>query len=105
MDKIDALVKIRDGLTQCLDAINEMLESMKPFCEPCDLIPSMDDIVWKATVGPSGPYERADADETNPNYKQLIHSLQEHHGKMIIDGHFLWSFVDQSIGRKKTERR
>ena len=102
MYDVDSLVKIRDGLQQTLDGINEMLESMKPFSEPCDLIPSMEGIVWKVTVGPSGPYEKAERDEANPSYKRLLHALQEHHGKMTVNGFFLWVFVDQSVGRKKT---
>jgi hypothetical protein len=101
VDKIDAFVKVRDGLQQTLDGINELLETMKPFHEPCDLIPSLEGIVWKATVGPSGPYEKSERDEANPNYKRLLHSLQEHHGKMTVDGFFLWVFIDQSVGRKK----
>lgn len=101
-DEIDGLVKIRDGLQLALDGINEMLESMKPYSEPSDLIPSMEGIVWVGTVGPSGPYEKAERDTANPSYQRLIHSLREHHGKMTVDGYFLWVFVDQSIGRKKT---
>ena len=105
MDKIDAFVKIRDGLLQALDGINEILEGMKPFSEPSDLILSMDGVAWVDKMGPSGAYEKAERDDANPSYQRLIHSLQEHHGKMTVDGFFLWVFVDQSVGRKKTERR
>jgi len=108
VSEVDFLVKLRDAACIIKDACEARLDDLAPkgvksFSEPCDLIPSMEGVMFKPTVGPSGAYEKAEPDPSNPAYSLLLKALGEHHGKMTADGYFVWVFVDQSIGRKKKE--
>jgi hypothetical protein len=87
------------------DAIEERIEELAPKNVRSDAMPDLSGVIWKDEIGAHGPYQKCEADTANPAYSLLIRALGEHNGKMSVDGYFLWKFVDQSIGRKKLERR
>jgi len=101
-NRVDSLVKIRDGAQMILDGVNEILESMSPYSKPSDVTPDLAGVMWKAATGDKGPDEKSEEDLNNPNYKLLLKALQEHSGKMSAGNYFVWTFSDnKTIGRKK----
>jgi len=103
MDKIDFLVKVRDGFMMAADAINEYLEDLAPLgvrgWDPAK-------IKWEETQGPSGPYQRATIEDNknNRDFELLLEDLEKHKGRLTKDGYFYWLFERSKIptvGRKK----
>lgn len=93
-NKVDSLIKIRDGLIQQLDGVNELIESMAPFVD-------MSKITWVKTEGPQGIYEKS-IDVQNSEYQKLQDDLVQHNGKLSLEHYFVWLFSDgKAIGRKK----
>jgi len=91
MSTVDFLVKLRDALQMAVDACNEYLESLVPP-EAKDWNPA--NIKWQQTEGPSGPYERATAEDNKgiSDFEVLMADLNAHNGKLTRNGFFYWLF-------------
>jgi len=104
--KINALVKVRDGLRQAADAFDEYLETLAPAGaqgKESKTEVDLSRIPWQAADGSKGPYESAH-DPTNPAFQELSKILAEHKGKMRIGPYFVWQFTNATkIGRKKSQ--
>jgi hypothetical protein len=92
---LQALAEFLNGVEASVQSTRHLLKKVK--VEGWD--PGK--ITWKATEGPSGPYERADKQD-NTDYQLLLKDLQENDGKMRREGFFYWLFDRQdAVGRKK----
>lgn len=98
--RLDALIKIRDGLV-------ELIDSYKPKGIE-DNIPDLSMILWKDAVGDRGPFQVAEvkSNANNAAFERLNSYLQAHSGKATVSGFFLWKFTDGSgsIGRKVVQK-
>ena len=101
--QVDFLMKLRDGLQQCVDAIQEELEKRGPQKEEPSRRWDPSKIKWTQEEGPKGPFEKSE-DFNSPDHKALLQDLKVHKGKMTHEGLFMWLFEDgQTIGRKKNK--
>lgn len=94
--KLDALIKIRDGIL-------ELIDTFRPAGIQDD-IPDLAQVAWKGATGPKGAFEVAEkqANENNASFARLAEYLNRHEGKATISTYFVWKFTDSSgsIGRK-----
>jgi hypothetical protein len=102
MDKLDFLVRVRDGHRMIADAIDEYLETIAPAeVRKTDLVADLEGMVWQSATGPKGVYEKT-KDNKNPSYTRLLKAVKEHQGKMTVSSYFVWLFDDQeTIARRK----
>jgi hypothetical protein len=97
--RIEALVKIRDGLRMASDAIDDYLQTLGPQESPARYDPEK--IKWQDAQGDKGPYQKS-TDLNSLDHKELLKDLATHEGKLTRRGFFYWVFQDSStIGRKK----
>jgi hypothetical protein len=105
----DCLFKIRDGLTQVLDAITEELEANDPNTKTSQTKIEYEKIQWTSANGNKGPFEAYPAyqqkpDEMNQDYMALKAKLLKS-GSFQHNGLFYWLFPNgTTIGRKPTKQ-
>jgi hypothetical protein len=59
-------------------------------------------INWIGKTGANGPFEMAELDPNNPDFKAMTQDLRDHNGKMTREGFFYWFFPGaEMVGRKK----
>jgi hypothetical protein len=62
---------------------------------------TMDQIDWVEAMGKSGPYERADFQESR-DFAFMLEDLAANDGTIEKDGFFLWKFRNSmTVGRKR----
>jgi hypothetical protein len=102
--KIDALLRIRDGLRMAADAFDDLIQTYAPKEVQADIIPDLTRLVWTEKLGPHGVFEIAQDD--SPGYADLFRSVNVHEGKMTLSGYFVWLLKDgKSIARKPARAR
>jgi hypothetical protein len=107
MSSLDFVARLKEGLAIMMDACNDYLEkqpgnefmqSHKADGPPWD----PNKIHWMVKSGDRGPFEIADLEPNNPDYKAMLEDLGGHNGKMTKEGVFYWFFPGaQTVGRKK----
>ena len=96
-EKIDALVRARDGLKMIADAVDDILQTLAP---PSIHKYDIEKVKWVDAEGPNGKYQRS-SDVNSIDFKELLKDLVLHDDKMTIGQYFVWKFEDDAkIGRK-----
>ena len=107
--KIECLIKARDGLRQAADAIDDYVQTLGPKQgRATDVPPDLGMVVWKPTTGPKGPFDIAES-KANANvvaFARLVEYLDNHQGRAMVSGYFVWKFGDTSgsLGRKLAQK-
>ena len=97
-DCLQAFEELRQMIDRYLSRKVEVLEQVEKKAY------DVSKITWQQTEGPSGMYEKAQKQETL-DYACLLKDLNEHQGKMAIEGRFYWLFTDgQTVGRKSAKK-
>lgn len=97
--EVEALVKLRDSFSMAAEALNEYIDTLRPS-QTGTFDPEK--VKWDRAEGANGLYERSNDSTDNPDYKELLHDLSVHGGKVTRDGYFYWIFTDQfTCGRKR----
>src|SRR5271157_2362999 len=103
--QIEALVRVRDGLRQASDAIDDLLQLQNPTKDLTKLPFNVSKIQWKPKQGDHGPFELSD-DYSNVDHQQLLVFMEKHAGGAVTsDGFYYWIFTDgKTIGRKPSNQ-
>jgi hypothetical protein len=107
MSSVDFVAKVKEGLAIVMDACEEYLERQQgqdmmrshsgdgPTWDP-------NKVHWMVKSGERGPFEIADLEPDNPDYKAMQEDLRGHNGKLNKEGFFYWFFPGaDTVGRKK----
>src|SRR5271157_793972 len=99
--EIEALVRVRDGLRQASDALDDLLQLQNPTKDLTKLPFDVSKIQWKPKQGDHGPFELSD-DYNNPDHQSLLTFTKEHAGgAMTSQNFYYWIFQDgKTVGRK-----
>lgn len=95
---VTLLAELRDALTSAAESIEKYIR----FLEREEFLRwNPERIKWVEAEGPSGPYERAEAQD-NPDFQAMLKDLEKHNGRLTKGGYFYWKFEKAEIvGRKK----
>jgi hypothetical protein len=106
--KVDALVRARDGLRQASDALDDLVQLLVPqniTKGSTELLFNVSKIPWKPKQGDHGPFELSD-DYGNVDHQQLLAFMEKHAGGAVTsEGFYYWLFPDgKTIGRKPAKQ-
>lgn len=107
--EIEALVRVRDGLRQASDAIDDLLQFQNPTKDLTKLPYRIDLIPWQDKTNENGPFQLCDV-ETNADFVALRAFVLQHAGGGITTkdnqgvSWYVWVFPDsKTVGRKQSQ--
>lgn len=110
--QVEALVRVRDGLRQASDAIDDLLQVQAPQNTKNDLtkLPYRIDLIpWQDKTNENGPFQLCDV-ETNADLVALRTFVLQHAGGGITtkdnqgSSWYVWVFPDsKTVGRKQSQ--
>jgi hypothetical protein len=104
--KVEALVRIRDGLRQASDALDDLAKLYVPENIMNDRSPKWnpEGMKWVDVQGEKGPYQKCE-DVDNLDFKGMLKDLTTHKGKLYRNGLFYWTFPNgATVGRKQVKK-
>jgi hypothetical protein len=107
--KVNALVKVGDGLRMAADAIDEYAETFAPrgahraaaTSAGPETAYDIERIHWENATGDRGPFQKS-SHLNSADHQALLNDVEAHKGKMTVAGYFVWLMPDgTTLARKK----